>query len=269
MSVESKLDFKALHANKNVIARNYWNDRLKEFKFGCYFNNLKKPRGVIKYTEYVLRASPKNDQGLKRIAKQDKAKHIVLLSALGILAYKYSIFEDISIFCPVYAESQAQDCVNNIVPIRMNSFSESSFPKFLNVVKKNVIHDFENSNYPIEKILNIEKEEFKGMPIYGMLLEELQCATVFEDLSLDILFSFSIKNTLTLKVKYNSDAYDEKFIQQMCKHYFNLLSGLFDHSEKKVSDIEIITEDEKSELLNQLNNTNVNYPRDKTIHQLF
>ncbi len=267
MSTKSILNLKALKANKNVDARNYWRNRLAGFEFNRYFDNSISELFIDeRFAEYTLNASEQTNKSLIGIAESDKAKHIVLLSTLGILVYRLSRFFDIGIFSPLYTAEHSTDINNNIIPIRISNFSGTSFVDFVTTIRDSFIQDSIHGNYPIEKILNRELKELSAI---GMEVEKVFETSAFEGFPLDMLFSFNVNEVLTLTVKFNAGKFSAKYIEQVAALYFNLLQKLIDNRRKDISEIEVIPDQERHQLLYDFNNTKVGYPRDETVISLF
>ena len=70
-------------------------------------------------------------------------------------------------------------------------------------------------------------------------------------------------------LKYNTDLFDGSTIERMVGHLENLLSEIVENPSQKVSELPILSAAERHQLLVKLNDTEVEYPQDKCIHQLF
>src|SRR3989442_1179125 len=58
-------------------------------------------------------------------------------------------------------------------------------------------------------------------------------------------------------------------IQRMLTHFQVLLEGIARDADQHLSDLPLLTERERHQLLVVCNRTEADYPRDKTIHELF
>lgn len=246
MAQESTLDLKALKANKNIKARNYWKQRLADFEWNSYFdNNIVFNTSGNKYEVYTLQADQRIASVLTGIAGSDKARHIVLLGTLGILAQKYSSDRDVCIFSPLYSEGHTADPESSIVPVRMNDHSGMRFPEFLNVLKESLIQDLQQVDYPLHKIVNKEKDVLRKLPVTGMLLEEIQQAAAFDYVLPDLLFSFSAGGNLTVSIKYNAGKFSHDTVAQIARLYFDLLEKLISGREQDISHISLLAEEDE------------------------
>ncbi|MBU3147054.1 AMP-binding protein, partial [Clostridium sp. CF012] len=58
-------------------------------------------------------------------------------------------------------------------------------------------------------------------------------------------------------------------VNKIISIFINILNSAIENIDIKVKDIEIISEEEKHKLLEEFNDTKAEYPRDKTINELF
>src|SRR4028119_1221279 len=70
-------------------------------------------------------------------------------------------------------------------------------------------------------------------------------------------------------LEYNTDLFDATTISRMREHFQTLLEGIVANPEQCLSDLPLLTQPERQQLLVEWNNTQTEYPCDKCIHQLF
>jgi len=85
------------------------------------------------------------------------------------------------------------------------------------------------------------------------------------DLALEMM---DVKNSLVGAFKYNTDLFDEATITQMVGHFQTLLEGIVANPLQSIHALPLLTEAELQQLL-AWNDTITDYPRDKTIVDLF
>ncbi|PGU33178.1 AMP-binding protein, partial [Bacillus cereus] len=78
-----------------------------------------------------------------------------------------------------------------------------------------------------------------------------------------------VNNKMYCNLSYSKKLYKKETIGRMEEHLLNTIKAVIQNPEIKVMDIEVIGGEEKKKLLVEFNDTFVDYPRDKTIHQLF
>ena len=80
------------------------------------------------------------------------------------------------------------------------------------------------------------------------------------DLTLEVL---PINNEYDLRFEYCTKLFNKDFIQRFSSHYINILNAILENIEIKISDIDMLSEEEKNQILYDFNNTTVDYPKDK------
>jgi amino acid adenylation domain-containing protein len=79
----------------------------------------------------------------------------------------------------------------------------------------------------------------------------------------------SLKNKIELRVRYDSQSFDDATIARLLGHLQTLLEEMVSTPGQHLKDLTLLTESERHQLLVEWNNTQADYPKDKTIHQLF
>ena len=269
MTEKSKLDLEAIKANKNIAGRTYWKDRLDGFILEDYFGKSNVTKLSENENHFNLVAEDQLFTILNTLADSKKAKHIILLSVLGIIAQKYSSRTDIGVFTSFYLENETLNALDSVIPVRMNDFESLTFPQFLTTLKNNIINDFKHSDYPLERIMNKDVNQLNQLFTIGMIVEGLQEETTIKVLSSDFLFVFNVEDKLSLKIVYKGTKYDQNYIESIGKHYFHLLNELITNKGKQIKEIELITNEEKNKIVNEFNQTKKAFPSDKTILDFF
>jgi amino acid adenylation domain-containing protein len=86
------------------------------------------------------------------------------------------------------------------------------------------------------------------------------------DLALEIIDN---NHSLTGLLKYSTDLFEEATIARMAGHFEILLQGIVSNPNKHLSELPLLTADERHQLLVEWNDTKVDYPADYCIHELF
>jgi len=73
---------------------------------------------------------------------------------------------------------------------------------------------------------------------------------------------------LKIHYDYQVEKFTEKEIQKMHEHIFNLLFDAI-NEDKQITELAILSDKEKTVLLYNFNDTKLDYPKDKCVHQLF
>ncbi|NOQ25380.1 MAG: amino acid adenylation domain-containing protein [Bacteroidales bacterium] len=217
---------------------------------------------------------------------------ILLLSIYNILLSKLSNKEDIVIGTPT-AGRQHTDLENmigmfvNTLPLRNYPKGELSFKEFLIEVKNKTLSCFDNQEYQYDDLissLNVSRDRghnllfntmfvFQNIEKKALEIPELKLTshssghTVSRfDQTLAVVES---QGQLFLTFDYSTELYKKETIERFITYFKKIVSDIITDQSKKISEIEIVTESEKQQLLIDFNNTDAVYPKDKTIYELF
>jgi amino acid adenylation domain-containing protein len=69
-----------------------------------------------------------------------------------------------------------------------------------------------------------------------------------------------------MRMEYNCEKYDGEFMDKLAESYIHILEQL---NEEKIEDISVLSKQEYQMVINGFNDTYVDYPREKCIHELF
>jgi len=230
---------------------------------------------------------------IKEVTKKLKiTPYMLMLSVYYILLSKYSLQDDIVVGTPIIGRETPE--VSNMLGMFVNTLAlrskidaDLSFDEFANQIKKNCLAAFKNQAYPFDELvkkLNIKRDVSRN-PIFDILFVYQNDGypklninnanieyftpnnkTAKFDLSLEII---PIGNEISMRFEYCKKLFNEEFIQRLSSHYINILNNVLENSEVKIADIDMISKEEKNQILYEFNNTKVDYPRDKTIIELF
>ncbi|EPC8410314.1 amino acid adenylation domain-containing protein [Bacillus thuringiensis] len=219
--------------------------------------------------------------------------HMVLLSAFHILLSKCSGQEDIVIGIPIAGRSHAdfQSIMGmfvNTLAIRNQSEGDMKYSEFLAGVKRTALEAYENQSYQFEALvekLDIRRDASRN-PLFDVMfsmgdsngrdeerLENIVLKPIdnVSDISkFDLTLYVAEENdSLTCSIEYCTKLFKKETIESLCNYYIQVLKCIVKNEEIKIGEIEVITVEEKKQILYEFNNTRVDYPRDKTIQELF
>ncbi|WP_240903879.1 non-ribosomal peptide synthetase, partial [Chengkuizengella sediminis] len=224
--------------------------------------------------------------------KTNTTLYMVLLSAYTILLSKYSGQEDIIVGSPIAGRNHVD--LDPIVGIFVNTLAMrnqpegiKSFNAFLAEVKENTLRAIENESYPLEELIeNLDlKRDMSRNPLFSVLFNMLnmeQQEVELEDLSFQpypmksriskfdmTLTVIEDNEELSFKLEYCSKLFKKETMERMVHHLGLLVEQLATNPDKLIQDLDMLTEQEKHQLLVQFNDTSENYCKYKTIHEQF
>ncbi|MGE5341276.1 MAG: amino acid adenylation domain-containing protein [Candidatus Omnitrophota bacterium] len=248
---------------------------------------------------YMFEAGKDLTERIKALAiETGTTVFMVLLSAYAICLSKITGQEDMIIGSPVAGRRNADlrhliGMFVNTLPLRSRPDSLKTFMAFLYEVKDDTLAAFENQDYPYEHLIGEigVKRDASRNPLFDTVFS-LQNQDILDIDEIDIpgvkLSPVSVESTtskfdLTLtgieaehgfrfSFEYSTKLFKRETIERFSEYLMNVIRDVIETSENKdrlISEIEIITEEEKEQVLQSFNDTGTVYPNDKTIHGLF
>lgn len=176
-------------------------------------------------------------------------------------------------------------CVN-LLPIRSQLIGNPGFTEHLNSIQQVLLDAYEYQIYPFIKLIENLKlpRDPSRTPLFttGFNLDKAQLESKslkqeFEvaknstsatklDINLNILQTDS---ELVIELEYNTDLFDTQTIQRWLGHYVTLLEGVVANPEQPLAELPILTQAQQHQLLVEWNNTQIDYPEEYCIHELF
>ncbi|MFC2145978.1 amino acid adenylation domain-containing protein [Acidobacteriota bacterium] len=237
--------------------------------------------------------SAKETEALRQLASnRGVTLYMVLLALYNVFLSKLSSQEDIVVGTPVAGRTHTD--LQHIIGMFVNTLALRNFPtadktfnEFLLLIKEKTIIAFENQDYPFETLvqrLAVTRDltrnplfdvmfEMQNMDIPEIHLPGLTLAPYpIENNSSQFDLTFSAVergNQLNLSFTYCNRLFKEDTLKQFIGYFKNIVSSTTRDPNQVIGEIEIIEEEEKKRILYNFNDTAVEYPRDKTIYQLF
>jgi amino acid adenylation domain-containing protein len=213
-----------------------------------------------------------------------------LLAAFQALLHRYTGQNDIVIGSPVAGRNQSETesligFFLNMLVLRADLSGNPTFEELLNRVREVCLEAYSHQDLPFEKLVEELQpdRDLSRTPLFQVMFAfqntprpalELASLTVgdFEVPGIaryDLHLFMEEQNELRGWVDYNTDLFNATTITRMLGHFQALLEGIVAHPEQRLSDLLILTEAERQQLLVEWNDTKRDYPTDKCIHQMF
>ncbi|HYO56341.1 non-ribosomal peptide synthetase [Archangium sp.] len=107
-----------------------------------------------------------------------------------------------------------------------------------------------------------------GMQLPGLSLRGVNIRA--ENSWFDIMLTLhDAKGALTGGWEYNTDLFDASTISRLAGHYERLLQAIVANPEQRITDLPLMTEEERRRVLEEWNDTRTEYPRERCVHELF
>ncbi|AFH63622.2 amino acid adenylation domain-containing protein [Paenibacillus caseinilyticus] len=217
--------------------------------------------------------------GLKQLAaRSGSTLFMVLLAAYTALLHKYTGQEDVVVGVPVAGRGQTElepiiGMFVNTLAIRQAPASEKTFLGYLGEVKEGALAAFEHGEYPFEAL--VEKLQLKRdlsrSPLFDTMFELKHAAgpepqleglrftpypgehkTSKFDLSLEAMEAED-GGELRCSFEYAASLFRPETVERMACHLVQLVESAVRDPESKLSELGMVTEYERSQLLDEFN----------------
>ncbi|HEY0726767.1 MAG TPA: amino acid adenylation domain-containing protein [Pyrinomonadaceae bacterium] len=274
----------------------YWTRRLKGLPYVLEVpTDLPRPpiqnfRGARVYTRY----SKKLLDALRELSRREGVTMFTLaLAAYKALLYRYTSQETILVGT-TFANRNRPELQNmvgyllNLIVLSTDLSGNPTFRELLQRERATVLEGFANQDLPFGKLVQELRpvQDASRNPIvqHSLIYLDFPELRVMETLGLtakhlDIdngasRFDMTLAMTETAEgyevdIEYPTDLYRRERIERMTKHLENILESVVVDPTQRLSDLPVLSENEKRQLLVEWNATAVEYPADRCIHELF
>jgi amino acid adenylation domain-containing protein len=231
---------------------------------------------------------------LKALAQREGVSlYMTLLAAFQILLGKYTGQEDLLVGTPSAGRDrdEVQPLIGffvNTLVIRTKLFHKLTFPELLQQVKNTVLDAQAHGDLPFERLVEELQPErsLSYQPMFQVMfqlqnasrdewkLDGLQCSGFFRegrdvanfDLSLTI---WDAKPELTGTIEYSTELFERATIERLSGHFQTLLANIVAHPQHTISDLAIVNDNERLQLLVDWNDTGVEFALGRGVADLF
>jgi amino acid adenylation domain-containing protein len=251
------------------------------------------PKQTFAGNSLSFELSSESTQQLKQIGRESGVTlYTILLAALAILLSRYSHQTDIPIGTAIAnrtrkeVESLIGFFVNTLV-LRLDVDENLQFQELIELARQVTLEGCANQDVPFEKVVEELQPErsLSYHPLFQVMFvwqNTPRRKWKSSELKIDEqpINTGTAKFDLTLSLEekdgciagfweYNTDLFEIDTIARMMGHFRTLLGTIASNPRQKIADLSLISPRESQQLLQEWNQTTTDYPRDKSIHQLF
>lgn len=264
------------------------------------------PMQTYKGASFAFKLTEELAQQLYSLAQTEEVDpYMIFLSALQVLLYRYTAQEDtlVGFIKSGSEETKFNRTVGyfvNPVVLRTRFSEKLTFKTFLSQVRSTVLAAIAHQNYPFPLLVNQLKptRDTSRSPLFqvsfvfhspqskelaSLLVPDQTGARInWGDLELEPLemaqqegqFDLTLeivdtRETILGILKYNTDLFNSATIARIAGNLQTLLESIVVNPLQRLFQLPILSEAEQNQLLLEWNNTQVEYPRNSCIHQLF
>lgn len=267
----------AAAASQNIKERDYWLNKLsgEMVKSNFPYDYQKNGSAQRSIDSLKLSFAGETYSTLMKLSKgSDYTLQLVLVTAMTLLLNKYTGNDDIIVGMPIYRQEFEGEFINTVLPLRNPVKDNMTFRELLLQVRQTILEAVENQNYPIEALLyqlDLQEQE-DDFPLFdvAILLENIHDKHYLQHITPNMVVSFfRTDRKLEGCWEYNSLRFNRATMEQIIRHLTTLLNKALNNIDTLTTDIDILSYEERKQLLLDFNNNKVDFPKDKTVCQLF
>jgi amino acid adenylation domain-containing protein len=240
-----------------------------------------------------LTLSPTLSERLAELSRREGATlFMTLLAAFQILLWRYSDQDDIAVGSPIAGRNREE--IENLIGFFINTLvlrtdlsGNPTFRELLEQVKDTALAAYAHQDLPFEKLveeLQPERDlarnplfqvmfQFQNalptpLQLNGLQVSKLDTYTQTAKFDL-MLVAYEQDGVLKCLMEYDTGLFRGKTIERMLNQYATLLEAIVTAPERPIAHLPLMTEAQQRQLLVDWNNTQTDYAREQTIHQLF
>jgi len=274
---------------------NYWRHQLHDLPAVLELPTDRPRPAALTYrgTVYGCAFPPELLKKIQTFSAQHGATpFMTLLAVFEVLLYRYSNQEKFAIGTPVATRTHAETAsliglfINTLV-LRADLGGAPTFLELLKKVRETCLGAYAHQDLPFEKLvaeLNLVRDMsrsplfqvmfvLQNTPASELVLPNLQVDELLsstETSKFDLTFSITQKTDGdVLNLQYSTDLFEPQTIERMAGHYLRLLESILSTPEQKITVLPLLTDGELHQLLVEWNDTQVDYPQEKCVHEWF
>ncbi len=258
------------------------------------------PLDFVRPTEQTFQSEKVNFEiestivnSLKNICEQTMSTmFMVTLAAYSVLISRYSNTNDVILGSPI-ANRNHKDIESligffvNTLAVRINIAKNITFKELLSQIKNTIIEASDNQDITFDQIVEELQPErnlnhnpiiqlvfaYHNLPLVNLNLIGIKTEFVSTDETtttndLEVHLNYSDKQISGYFI-YNNALFLKEKIERMAEHFINILTNLSHDINQNVFDVNFLSEKEKLFILHELNSNIFNYPKNKSVCELF
>jgi amino acid adenylation domain-containing protein len=242
---------------------------------------------------YSFELSKELSTALNKLSQQQGSTlFMTLLAGFQILLCRYTGQKDIVVGSPIANRNRAEiegliGFFVNTLLLRTNLAGNPTFAELLKRVREVALGAYAHQDLPFELLVEQLQPQrdlshtplfqvmfvLQNAPMSSLELPDLTLTPLESDsgtAQFDLTLSMAeTESGLVGSFEYNTDLFAENYLQRMAGHLQTLLAAIVANPQQRLSDLPLLTEFEQHQLLREWNDTEIEYPQQQCIHELF
>jgi len=217
---------------------------------------------------------------------------MTLLAAFKVLLYRYTRQVDPVVGSPIACRNQLETegligFFVNTLALHTDLSGDPAFRKLLARVRQVTLDGYAHQDLPFEQLVEelqpqrsarhaplvqvmfvLQTPLARGLELPGLTVAAVEVDTGTSKFDLTLAVEERADGLLAT-VEYNSDLFDAATADRILQHFQTLLEGIVANPAQSISRLPLLTDVERHQVLVEWNDTRTDYPRDKTLPELF
>ncbi len=197
--------------------------------------------------------------------------YTTMLAALNVCLSRYTGSSQVCVGSPARDKRGADDQVPNALAIVVDPDQHTSFRALLLKVRETLIEAYGKQSFPFERILrdlSIEKADNRS-PVFDIVMTLDGFHLKLPDLKNDVTICIRRSDEqVELVADFNPSLFRRTTINRFLGHLENVLQGALQNLDKRISDIDLLSDVELRSLLVEWNASESEFPQDLCIHEV-
>jgi acyl-CoA synthetase (AMP-forming)/AMP-acid ligase II/acyl carrier protein len=234
-------------------------------------------------------------EAFRELSRREKKSLFALFTAaFDVLLYRYTGQEEILLGIPIAERDRPgfQSMIGFLLHthvLRTAVEGDLTFRELVGRVQQGALKLYEHRSVPFDRVVRAMQPErsLSYSPLFQVMvnwrdrdqhlcfigLEGLDIESVLVDSKISkfdlTLFLTDMGDEVWAEMEYSTDLFDTASVQRMFGHYQTILEAVTADPDQRVSQLPLLTDAERSQLLVQWNDTKVDYPSCASIHESF
>jgi amino acid adenylation domain-containing protein len=196
------------------------------------------------------------------------------VAALKVCLYKYTRIEDVIIGTAIHQQYSELTPDNKILVLRDHVSGSHTVRQLLEQVLQTITEAYAHQRYSFNRLLQALEIGMPSnrAPLFNVvaLLENINQHEDVSKLHHDVTVVFAVRDgRLSGRIEYSASLFKPETMSVFARHIETTLPKMLAQPDAKISELQLLSESKRRELILEFNNTATEFPREQTVVQLF
>ena len=252
--------------------QNYW---LQKLAGDLVVTNLpldhhRAARPVINKERFTFTLDAETEARLRKLTDDNESLlFVTFIMAFNVCLFKYNGNEDIIIGTTTYYSTS----MNRLLALRTRVTPDLTVNQLLLDIKDTLAEAYAHQKFSFERLIELLGVEHlpHRMPLFDLMvvLENTDNTDYVKRLKNDLTVSLIVNDGITGEIDYNAELFKRDSIEVLARHLREILRSASESPDQTITQLDLLSESRRNELVVEYNNTARDYPKHKTFSELF